>query len=135
MGYVLAMVGPIFWVVACYRFLGARAGESQFAISGVALMVCYAFFAIGCAAVLQGFSMIGSAPMPKWAANLGKISYGLYVYHLLMLQICFYVYGLFFRTHKILAVAPAFFLTILTAKCSYAWFERPFLQRKRRFET
>jgi peptidoglycan/LPS O-acetylase OafA/YrhL len=133
MGYVLALVGPVFWFVACYRFLGQQPG-SQFAINGVALMVCYALFAVGCAAVLQGFCMIGAAPMPKWAANLGKISYGLYVYHILMLQICFRFYSLFFSSHKIVAVVPAFFLTILTAKSSYAWFERPFLQLKRRFE-
>ena len=133
-GCVLTVVGPVLWVVACDRFLGIQSGQSQFASSGLGLMTRYAFFAIGCAAVLQGFCMIGPLPMPKWAADLGKISYGLYVYHLLMLRISFYVYSLFSRSHKFVAVVPAFFFTILTARYSYVWFERPFLRRKRQFE-
>ena len=67
--------------------------------------------------------------MPGWAAYLGKISYGLYVYHLLMLYICLHVHW----PHRIIAVPVALVLTIITAKFSFVWIERPFLKLKRRF--
>jgi peptidoglycan/LPS O-acetylase OafA/YrhL len=67
--------------------------------------------------------------MPRWASSLGKISYGLYVWHLFML-----VVARGFISSRAGSVPLALGFTILTARLSYALIERPFLRLKRRFE-
>ncbi len=98
-------------------------------------MIAYALIALGCAAVLQGFCMIGPSHIPQWAAALGKISYGLYVYHVLAIAFA----KAFFDPSRGLAyqwasAALAFGLTATAAVISYEFFESPFLRLKRRFE-
>ena len=64
---------------------------------------------------------------------LGKISYGLYVFHLPCREVAAWLlggirHGLLFR--PLLQMA----LTILVASLSYRYFEKPFLRLKARFE-
>jgi len=66
---------------------------------------------------------------------LGRISYGLYVFHVL---------GLFISDHLVanqtaslaryaLRIGVAFAITVAMAAASYRWLETPFLSLKRRF--
>ncbi len=76
-------------------------------------------------------------PMASWKPGLigrgfiylGRISYGLYVYHLMMLVLVSRIASLNFPEHQILALAG----TIVLASASYAWLETPFLKLKQRF--
>ncbi|MDE3186998.1 MAG: acyltransferase [Acidobacteriota bacterium] len=134
-GLMLAFTGPIFWFEACLTFRAKMPAGSGTATSGLSLMIAYALAALGCAAVLQGFCMIGPSHIPQWAANLGKISYGLYVYHILAID---FSHALFNSKHGFLpfaaSVLVALLLTISAATVSYAYVETPFLRLKRRFE-
>lgn len=134
-GLVLAVTGTLLWFVACYVFhLKETAGAGTSSISA-SLVTGYGLAALGCAAVLQGFCMIGPSHIPQWAASLGKISYGLYVYHVLAVD---FSHALFISKHGFLpfaaSVLVALLLTIAAATISYAYVESPFLRLKRRFE-
>jgi len=134
-GSALALMGPVLWFIACFAFHIKQAGVNVAASNGAALMIGYGMVAFGCAAVLQGFSMIGPSWIPRWARNLGKISYGLYVYHILaMAAVGSILRRLHIGHYYVLGLVLAFPVTILAAKVSYAWLESPFLQLKRRFE-
>jgi peptidoglycan/LPS O-acetylase OafA/YrhL len=135
-GLSLALIGPILWFVACYGLHSKQPAEVGTAIGGAALVAGYTLIALGCAAVLQGFCMMGPQAMPRWAATLGKISYGLYVYHLLAIEFakaCVDPARGFWQ--MIASAAIALILTIAAAVLSYAFLETPFLKLKRRFET
>jgi peptidoglycan/LPS O-acetylase OafA/YrhL len=73
--------------------------------------------------------------MPRWAAGLGKISYGLYVYHLLAIE---FVQACFRPLHGLQYLAASALLSLLltmsAAAISYTFLEAPFLRLKRRFE-
>lgn len=65
-----------------------------------------------------------------WLVDLGKISYGLYVWHLAAIAIVSRL-GLA-KPGTLLSAIYALVLTIVLAKVSYAWLERPFLRMKAR---
>jgi peptidoglycan/LPS O-acetylase OafA/YrhL len=72
--------------------------------------------------------------MPRFLLYLGKISYGLYVYHALGNVLSGYI----LRVHSNflqLALRPvaALAITILLGAASYAFLETPFLKLKQRF--
>jgi peptidoglycan/LPS O-acetylase OafA/YrhL len=134
-GVILAVSGPVIWFFACYLFNIKGNGSSAIAISGIYLMIGYAMIALGCAAVLHGFCMIGPSYMPRWVTGLGKISYGLYVYHYLAIQLSLVFFISLHIPHaSLFSVFLALALTILAAKLSYSRLESPFLRLKRRFE-
>jgi peptidoglycan/LPS O-acetylase OafA/YrhL len=66
---------------------------------------------------------------------LGKISYGLYVYHFPVIWFAGRVrdFGMPEPTAKALTAIIAFFATLLIASASYQWMERPLLNLKDRF--
>ena len=67
------------------------------------------------------------------ATYFGKISYGLYVYHVLVITLFFGKrdpWSLFFETHFLVADVSA----LLIAAISYHLFEQPILQLKAKFE-
>ena len=72
--------------------------------------------------------------MPSAWLYLGRISYGLYVFHQLALDLvdkgCRHV----LRYHSVVVGALGFALTIGMASISYPLLEKPFLRRKKRFE-
>jgi peptidoglycan/LPS O-acetylase OafA/YrhL len=75
---------------------------------------------------LATFSRI-STPVSKATVYLGKISYGLYCYHMLALLCMMAVFG---RGHRALLTLCAFAATIVIASVSYQFFERPIMRRK-----
>ena len=134
-GLLLAIAGPVLWFFACFAFHVKEWGEAGFAASGTILMVGYGLVAIGCAAVLHGFSIMGPSRMWHWATDLGRISYGLYVYHML----AGYAALALIRRLPILGLPGAdrpmaILFTIIAARLSYSWLESPFLRLKKRFE-
>lgn len=74
----------------------------------------------------------------SWLVYLGRISYGLYVFHLfalaLVMKMSFApIVGIPLGYE--LRVATAFGLTVLFAAVSYRWLEQPFLKLKERFRS
>jgi peptidoglycan/LPS O-acetylase OafA/YrhL len=73
--------------------------------------------------------------MPRWAAYLGSISYGLYVFHALAIEFtraCFRSTN--WPTYFAASTVSAFLLTVAAAVVSYHFLESPFLRLKARFE-
>ena len=88
--------------------------------------------------VLIFLSALGAA-LPTVASSLiylGKISFGLYIFHLACIHLAIHVARSFFHLqHNFLAVVWGLGLplTILVAAASYHYIERPFLRLKERF--
>lgn len=72
---------------------------------------------------------------------LGKISYGLYMYHSLCITISFYLvkqftnYSLNDFEGNIISYLLTFSLTIIFSAVSYRYFEKPFIKLKRKYST
>jgi peptidoglycan/LPS O-acetylase OafA/YrhL len=134
-GFLLLFAGPLLWFTACYAFQVKQPAVSHLAVNGLYMMIGYVLISLGCAAVLKGCCILGPYHMPKRVAYLGKISYGLYVYHVLAIWFtvacCYALHGL-----NLLFVSSgiALLLTIVAAILSYTYLETPFLRLKRRFE-
>jgi peptidoglycan/LPS O-acetylase OafA/YrhL len=101
------------------------------------LYVGYGAAVTGC--VLIFFAMLGVSHIPRLLIYLGKISYGLYVFHAGLLDL-----SMSLTTR--LKMAPssvsfmlfvdglALLLCVIAAHLSYRYFEMPFLRLKERFE-
>jgi len=75
-------------------------------------------------------NLLENAPM----FFLGKISYGIYVYHPLLISLSlffFHLNGIFPRHRLLLAVV--LIATIFVSYLSYTFLEKPFLRKKKRF--
>jgi peptidoglycan/LPS O-acetylase OafA/YrhL len=92
--------------------------------------------AVGCTLIL--LATLGISVQPRRAlVYLGRISYGLYVYHFMAASITasFLIHGPI--THfrwLLLRKCVALAVTVLLASVSYALLEKPFLNLKKRFE-
>ncbi len=100
----------------------------------------YPAVAIGAAALLLGVLSESQAKTPVSAIKnalvyLGKISYGLYVYHVLGLMISDFTVPRADANlpRYLLRVFIAFSLTVAIAAASFRWLETPFLALKQRF--
>jgi peptidoglycan/LPS O-acetylase OafA/YrhL len=119
---VLFLSGAVAWMVA------ARFG----ALKGWDSVWTYPVVTLGSVAMLISF--LGALPQgrrwPGFGAltHLGRVSYGLYVFHVLAI-------GLMWEQKSLgsLQVPAAFALTVVLALVSYQWLERPFLKLKERF--
>jgi peptidoglycan/LPS O-acetylase OafA/YrhL len=102
----------------------------QLSITGT--LVGYPAIVLGCAAMLIAF--IGLPVRSVSLRYLGKISYGLYVYHVPCLAV---INRLFVATpgfgHVMVCLVLVFVMTVVVAALSYELFEKPFLKLKRRF--
>jgi peptidoglycan/LPS O-acetylase OafA/YrhL len=122
------------WLYACY---GLHARFTDFENPGSwPLIGGYALAALGCVLVLLAFLGVSPRLLPGWAIYLGRISYGLYVYH----RLAVYVTSKLLIGHLtsfnspiyLLKGALALGLTVLMAALSYRYFETPFLKMKKR---
>jgi peptidoglycan/LPS O-acetylase OafA/YrhL len=97
------------------------------------MLIGYPAAAIG--SLLVFLSTLGSTVAPRWLRYLGKISYGLYVFHDLALYLSLKVFGGF--VHNLRAFVAywclALSLTLGMAALSYRFFESPFLRLKERY--
>jgi peptidoglycan/LPS O-acetylase OafA/YrhL len=94
----------------------------------------YACVLAGCVAIFLSFSGIPTRFIPPKILWLGKISYGLYVYHALVLTLTPRP-PVAWRHQAIVSVARLCFelsISILLAGLSYHWLEQPFLRWKER---
>jgi len=97
----------------------------------------YALGATGSVVTLVAFLGVNPALLPRWAVYLGRISYGLYVYHVFALDLM----NKWLMPHAAFMSAPLYFLKgslslgliFLMAALSYRFFETPFLKMKRRY--
>jgi len=106
------------------------------------VLLGYPTAAIGAIALFLGTlceDFSGSSPQRRWGLRpliyLGRISYGLYIFHVLGLMISDYT----IPNHEsslgryLVRDAVAFAIAVAFASISYRWFETPFLARKQRF--
>jgi peptidoglycan/LPS O-acetylase OafA/YrhL len=117
------------WLSAKYLSQDGPTSIILYTVSGLAAVV-FLF------AVLQNEVRLLCRPPFSWLMYLGRISYGLYVFHLFALALM----------AKLLVVPLlgiplnferrficAFLLTVILAAASYRWLELPFLRLKKRF--
>jgi peptidoglycan/LPS O-acetylase OafA/YrhL len=129
----------VIWMIGLASWLGA---ERLFYFKNqpqAALVAAFLFMLLGTCLIF--FSVIDiKLRIPQTFIYLGKISYGLYVFHAFFLWMLFgtgahWPSMMYFNRHKLIAVLLAFGLTVATAAISYHFFERPILKFKERFET
>ncbi|MGA2351001.1 MAG: acyltransferase [Terracidiphilus sp.] len=123
------------WFFACYglhyQFYLPSDNPGSWALIGG-----YALGALG--SVLLLFAFLGVSPklLPRWTIYLGRISFGLYVYH----ELAVYMLTRLLFGHPAAVNSPIFLfkgvlslgLTVLMAAISYRYFETPFLKMKKR---
>src|SRR5215217_1611684 len=117
------------WLIARYLGQDGRSSVATYAISGLASVVLLV-------AVIKSEVPLLRVPPFSWLVYLGRISYGLYVFHLFALAMMMNV--LFVPLLGIplsfpLRVLSSFLLTVGLAATSYSWLEQPFLKLKERF--
>ncbi len=118
---------PAAWFIAAYTF--RIKGIWQPALGPLSLCAGYALVAISCCLLIT--SVIGLHKWPQWMIYMGKISYGLYVFHKPVIYfLALEAKPLPALLRKLLALA----ITSLLAWLSYRFFETPFLRLKERFE-
>ena len=137
---VLAVFGSSCWLVA-----SAVCKVKSMDVDPGLLSMCigYELVSIGCVSLFFAFLGVSTARVPNFIAYLGKISYGLYVFH----QFALYfmtatrqhlehrrhdsvaeIWALFF-TDRVLSL----FLTVGAGILSYRYIEKPFLKLKDRY--
>jgi peptidoglycan/LPS O-acetylase OafA/YrhL len=88
---------------------------------------------LGCICMLWGALYVPTRWLPKFLVYLGRIAFGLYVFHLLVIDLVRYTYSLHFHIPGS-ALVLELVLCILVATVSYEYFEKPFLKLKHHFE-
>jgi len=124
-GVFLLLLGfGSWWAIEAAFHLKAK----TFIVNAGGFTAGYAVVALSCVGILYGILSIPGRWVPAWLRYLGKISYGLYVFHKLCLDHAT-------RSHNwAVNVALALTATIACAAISYQFLEKPFLSLKDRFE-
>jgi peptidoglycan/LPS O-acetylase OafA/YrhL len=125
--------GAVLW----YYAAGLSHSSSLMTVMPAGAVAGYLLDALGCGAILWGFLCLPLWTLPAPLIYLGRISYGLYVFHRIAITALNSLLG-----HGATASAPikvmskilAFGVTVLLASISYKFFEKPFLRLKSRFE-
>jgi peptidoglycan/LPS O-acetylase OafA/YrhL len=124
------------WYFACYYFGVHYQGDIN--PGSWSLVAGYGLATLGCVLLLLSFLGLNPSVLPNWAIYLGKISFGLYVFH----DLAMWATGGIFRAHHVslgsgIALAKggcAITLTVSIAALSYRFFETPFLKLKKGHE-
>jgi peptidoglycan/LPS O-acetylase OafA/YrhL len=108
-----------------------------------ALLLGFNGIALGAVSIFLGVQGLRAGLVPAWLRYLGKISYGLYVFHPLAVTFTaqlmgavahgLHMEGAALKLFKVCVPVAALFATIGVAALSYRFLEMPFLQLKRRF--
>lgn len=119
-----------FLVAGCATLLIAG---HYFSMTRIFMLAGYPAMAIGACLVFLSVFQCGVAP--GWLRYLGKISYGLYVFHMLAAYLVAKAFG--GTIHDLRHFVPYWFLslglTLAVAALSYRFLESPFLRLKERF--
>ncbi len=130
---VLAISGGVFlWTAA---EIWCKVNDRVSHPSALQLPFGYFLVACGCALLLGGVLLLPVSSFPNWLIYLGKISYGLYVFHALAMHIVRSTPATWHLRAPGIDIFVVLSLTILCASLSYPLIERPFLRLKRRFES
>lgn len=139
-------VGLASWLIADGLLRMDRADVRP---SSGSIVAGYAFVAIGCLLFLISF--LGMLPrwLPRPLVYLGKISYGLYVFHMLCLSVFWKLFWLpetqrsslhttawnggVLGARAVLILLVSLSMTVMCAALSYRFLEQPFLGIKERF--
>lgn len=111
------------------RVFHALGDPGEHAAGPLSLCAGYFVAVLGCVAILVAVQ--GWSRWPRPVVYLGKISYGLYVFHAPALDVSEH---LLLRYGRAASMAGAFVLTVAVAAASYHFFEARFLRLKERFE-
>ena len=123
--------GLLFWLSAekyCHAKTGIPVAHPVLMAAG------YGAIALGCVFLLAAFLYIPAARVPKTLVYLGKISYGLYVFHALVGTALGPRIPILARRVPGSTLLIELAVTILCAAASFEFIEKPFLRLKRRFE-
>ena len=107
-------------------------------------MIGYQLVGMACILLLVGFLGMPRGWAPRPLVYLGKISYGLYVFHYLCRDIAVHMLSQWTRSgawngrlqvlfHGVAVLVIALLFTIILAALSYRFMEQPFLRLKERF--
>ena len=111
------------WLIAKYLEQAGPTSVVTFGVSAVASVMLLT-------AVLRTETPLLRVPPLSWLVYLGRISYGLYVFHLFALAFVMqFAVSLGFE----LRILLSFLLTVALAAASYRLLEQPFLKLKKRF--
>jgi peptidoglycan/LPS O-acetylase OafA/YrhL len=126
----LRLGGPLAGAGVCIWLFSSWLNHS--ATTHICTLIAYALVAPGSLLLVAG--AVGSAGLlqARPIIYLGRISFGLYIFHTMMLFACLKVLGHIASWWLIPPAALA--MTIIVASVSYRWFETPFLQLKVRFQ-
>lgn len=132
---------PCFWIglVACCGIASATGNfdwERNYAVNA------YGYSAVALASVsliamaLQAGSLIDSLMRASWLRFLGRYSYGIYVYHILVSALVTRAIAPYVHSPgllRIVFIVVAASVSILISVVSFNYFEKPFLSMKRFF--
>ena len=124
-----AVVFAGWWLIARYSTQDGTTSVAAYALSGLTSVVLLI-------AVLRSEAPLLSVRPFSWLVYLGRISYGLYVFHLLALAVMMNVVivpVLGIPLGFELRILFSFLVTVGLASVSYTWLEKPFLRLKQRF--
>jgi len=134
------------WNIAMWKRLGLLAAGAAILVAGTrvghlhgvaptsASRLCLGYFMVllSCIMLFLAFFNL-SFRIPRVLLYLGRISYGLYVYHTFFLLVLAYRVNRPSARQILLLDLICLGLTILTASISHECFEKPFLRLKQRF--
>jgi peptidoglycan/LPS O-acetylase OafA/YrhL len=129
---LLLMVTIIVLPASVYFFdasVGTVRGHLHAPLAGYLLILA------GCIALFLSFLGLQVRPSLRIFVFLGKISYGLYAYHLIVLDVLSRVWPDTTNTHpvRLMKHLLAFLTTVALAWLSYKYLEKPFLRLKKQF--
>jgi peptidoglycan/LPS O-acetylase OafA/YrhL len=128
----VALGAIVLWFIASFLFHIKDPGPATSALS---LVVGYIAVEIGCVLLLLAIMGISPMRLPRPLIYLGRISFGLYVFHLLGLQIASTFSQKIHAGHLgVFRTLLGLAITILFASISYRFYETPFLKLKKRLE-
>jgi peptidoglycan/LPS O-acetylase OafA/YrhL len=125
---LMVVAGLGAWLIGFLKF-GEVSSQATFSTSQPLLSYLAVF--VGVLLIFFAFFGLEAKWIPRQAIYLGKISYGLYIWHIIAIWIVELVLG---------GIAPSIALpvialiaTVVIAWASYRWLEKPFLALKERF--
>lgn len=123
-----------------WRLGSLLTGCGLWLVAGCFYSITRNFLLFGYPAIALGawfifFSALGAPWAPRWLRYLGKISYGLYVFHMLAIRFALDLLGGSVHTLRgyIVYWCLGLLLTLVLAALSYRFYESPFLRLKERF--